>query len=96
MHWCTFQKRRWTDSTGGVQKKSFLKNFEYLQELFKIILQLHDKETPTQMFSCEYWKISKSTYLEEHLRTAASEVTLGSDCLGLSFWRIAFKTILTY
>ena len=48
------------------------------------------------MFSCEYWKISKNTYLEEHLRTAASEVTLGSDCLGLSFWRIAFKTVLTY
>ena len=47
------------------------------------------------MFSCEYWKISKNTYLEEHLHTAASEVTLGSDCLGLSFWRIAFKTILT-
>ena len=45
------------------------------------------------MFSCEYWKISKNTYLEEHLRTAVSEVTLGSDSLGLSFWRIAFKLI---
>ena len=48
------------------------------------------------MFSCEYWKISKNTYLEEHLRTAASEVTLGSDCVGLSFWRIASKIALTY
>ena len=32
---------------------------------------------------------------EEHLRTAASEVTLESDSLGLSFWRVIFKTILT-
>ena len=39
------------------------------------------------MFSCEYWESSKNTYFEEHLRTSASEVTLGSDCLGLSFWR---------
>ena len=47
------------------------------------------------MFSCEYWKISKDTCFEEHLRTAASEVTLGSDCLELSFWIVAFETILT-
>ena len=33
------------------------------------------KETPTQMFSCEYWEISKNSYFEEHLRAAASEVT---------------------
>ena len=31
---------------------------------------------------------------EEQLRTAASEVTLESDSLGLSFWRAIFKTIL--
>ena len=37
------------------------------------------------MFSCEYCEISKNTYFEEHLRTADSEVTLGSDCLGPSF-----------
>ena len=35
------------------------------------------------MFSCEYWKISKSTYFEEDLRMAASEMTLGSGYLGL-------------
>ena len=28
------------------------------------------KETPTQMFSCKYRKIFKSTYSEEHLQTA--------------------------
>ena len=41
-------------------------------------------------------EISENTYFEEHLRTAASEETLGCDCLGLSFWRVAFKTILTW
>ena len=46
------------------------------------------------MFSCEYWEISQNTY-SEHLRTAASEGTLKSDCLELSFWTVAFKTILT-
>ena len=38
-------------------------------------------------------EIFKNTYFEEHLRTAASELTLPSD-LELRFW-IAFKTILT-
>ena len=47
------------------------------------------------MFSCEYWEIPKNTYFKEHQRTAASEETLGSDCLGLSFRRVAFKTILS-
>ena len=45
------------------------------------------------MISCEYWKISKNTYFKEHMRKAA---TSGSDCLGLSFWRVDFKTILTF
>ena len=37
------------------------------------------------MFSCEYCEILRTPiwpYFEEHLRTAASELTLGSDCLG--------------
>ena len=47
------------------------------------------------MFSCEYCEISRSTYFEENLHTAASEVNFGSDCVGLSFWKVPFKTILT-
>ena len=47
------------------------------------------------MFACEYCEISKSISFEE-LRMVGSEVTLGSDCLGLSFWTIAFKIMLTY
>ena len=30
------------------------------------------KETPTEVFSCEYCEILKSTYFEEHLRMATS------------------------
>ena len=41
------------------------------------------------MFSCEYCEIA--TYFEEHLYTTASEVTLRSGCLGLSFGTVAFK-----
>ena len=47
------------------------------------------------MFSCEFCEISKNTYFEEHLCTAASELILGSDCLGLPFRTVAFKTIMT-
>ena len=46
------------------------------------------------MFSCEYWEISKNTCFEEHMRMAAFGETLGSDSLGLSFWRVALKAIL--
>ena len=38
-----------------------------------------EKETPTQMFSCESCEIFKSNYSEEHLPTAA----LGSGCIPL-------------
>ena len=42
------------------------------------------KKTPTQMFFCEFCEISDNNSFEEHLSTAASEVTLWSNCLGLS------------
>ena len=47
-------------------KKLFYKTSLKHATLFK-------KETPTQMFSCEYCEIFKSTYFDEHLRTAASK-----------------------
>ena len=34
------------------------------------------KETPTQVFSCEYYQIFKNIYFEEHLQTAASKLFL--------------------
>ena len=33
------------------------------------------KETPTQVFSCEYCKIFKNSYFKEHLQTAAPKHT---------------------
>ena len=47
------------------------------------------------MFSFKYCEISKITYFEEQLHTAASEVTLGCNCSGPSSWTVAFKIILT-
>ena len=35
-------------------------------------LQLYYQETPTQVFSCEYYEIFNNTYFGEHLRTAPS------------------------
>ena len=35
-------------------------------------VQLYQKETPTQVFSCETCEIFKNTYSEEHLRMTAS------------------------
>ena len=39
-------------------------------------LGFYSKETPTQVLSCEYCKIFKKTYFEEHLRTAASALLI--------------------
>ena len=48
----------------------FCKNgcFEKLQALG---LQLYQKETTTQVLSCEYREFFKNTYLEEHMQSAA-------------------------
>ena len=43
-------------------------------------LQLYEKETPTQVFSCEICEIFKNTYFEEHLWMAASTIKKSIDC----------------
>ena len=60
-------------------KNGVLKNFAKFTEkhlcwsLFLIKLhKLYWKETPTQMFSCEFCDNFKNTYLEEHLQMVAS------------------------
>ena len=35
-------------------------------------MQLYQKETPTQVFFCEYREIFKNTHFEKHLQTIAS------------------------
>ena len=50
-------------------------------------------KTLTQAFYC--CEIFKNTYFEEHLRTAASKLTLKSDYLELCLWTVALKDVLT-
>ena len=40
--------------------------FVFLINLQASSQQLYEKETPTQVFSCRFWKISKNNYLIEH------------------------------
>ena len=57
-------------------KKAVLKNFAIFtgkQLFWNPFFQLYQKETPTEVFSCEYCEIFKNTYFEEHLLTADSE-----------------------
>ena len=42
-------------------------------EALKMIFNFIKKETPTQVFSCEYYKSFKNTYFEEHLPANASK-----------------------
>ena len=75
------------------KKKLFVKTLQYSQENACVEVSATSlKKTQTQIFSCEYCEISKSTYFQEHLHAAISEVSLGSDCLGLSFWAAAFPS----
>ena len=91
------KKRRSIDGAGGVlYKKLFVKISHYSEEstcveIFFCKKRLYQKDTPTQMFSCEYCEISENTYFEDYLGTAASEVSLESDCLGLFFWTVVSK-----
>ena len=61
-------------------KKNFLKNFTKLQEktcvrlsfLIKLQVKGLQKETLTQVFSCEFYEIFKNTYFTVHHRTNGS------------------------
>ena len=46
-------------------KKVVLKNFARF--IGKDLVGVFNKVVPTQVFSCEYCKIFKNTYFEEHL-----------------------------
>ena len=60
--------------TGRVCKKNALKNFAIFT--VPVLLSLFNKKTPTQVLSCEYFKVCKNTYYEKHLRMAASSSRL--------------------
>ena len=71
-------------ATGGVlQKKIFLETSQNSQEKtcatvsFLIKLQTSNfvkKETPAQVFSCEFCEIYWNTFFTEHLRATVSEI----------------------
>ena len=54
-----------------LHKKACSKQFCNFYRKTPESLQLYQKQTPTQVFSCEYCEIFTNTYFEEHLRTAA-------------------------
>ena len=67
-------------------KKVFLEISQNSQEntcardSFLIKLQtLLKKESLAQVFSCEFWKISKNNFFTEHIRTTAAKNSLKND-----------------
>ena len=56
----------------------------FLIKLLVWSLQLYQKETPAQMFSCEHCTNFKNTYSEEQLRRAAS-IVINKVCVRY-FW----------
>ena len=64
-----FFKESCSEKFRNIHRKIFV-----LESLFNIVGDLQErylKETPIQVFSCEYCKIFKNTYFEEHLQMAA-------------------------
>ena len=53
-------------------KKSKKSENKYKRSLGEIIVYFIKIETPKQVFFCDFCKILKDTYFEEHLRTATS------------------------
>ena len=66
-----FYKKRCSEKFSNNHRKTPVSKFLFYN-VAALSLQLHQRETPTQVFSCEYCEIFKSTYFGEHLRTAAS------------------------
>ena len=56
----------------------------------QLLLNFISKETPAQMFSCEFCELYKNTYFEEHPRTAGSEIPARRCALQLveTFWLV--------
>ena len=85
------------------KKKLFSKILQYSQENTRVGASFSKSCRPSGYFIKKRFqhkcftvaKFLRNSFLKEHLRTAASELTLRSDCLELCFWAAAFKTILT-
>ena len=71
----------------------FFKNLEKLKHLFQKVersegLQLYRKETPTQLFSCEYCEIFKNSLLIEKTYVAALVTTFAVSSMFLIYFRV--------
>ena len=54
-------------------KKGVLENFSIFTDKHLCWSPFLPKRDPSQVFSCEYCKILKNTYIEKHLRTVSSD-----------------------
>ena len=55
-----------------IHKHEPMKNKKLNLKEFNSGLQRHEKETPTQTFSCKFYEIFMTTFITEHLRATAS------------------------
>ena len=84
----------------STEKKNVFKNFAKFNFLIKLLAcNFIKKETPTQVFSCEFCDISKNTFFTEHVwATASSNCFLYRiSCLSMnsiSLEYISFSNIL--
>ena len=59
-------------------------------------LKPHEKETPTQVFFCEFCQIFNNNYFEEHLRTAASIYRTPPVAASVKTIHIAFTVLHSF
>ena len=71
-HWRCAVKKRYSQKFRNFHRKTPVLE-SLLNKVAGLGLQFYQKETSTQVFSCEVCKIFKSTYFEGHLWTTASE-----------------------
>ena len=57
-------------------EKLFLKTLQHSRENTCAGISFYQQETPKQVLFCEYCKIFKNNYFEEHLRTASFVISL--------------------
>ena len=86
----------------SLQKLLVAKNHSFLVAKFvrcslkwSHFLQLYEKVTPAQVFSCEFLRNFKNTYSVEHLQTVASENNIKTSTNFLQFFTsIKFFTLI--
>ena len=79
---CNFTKEDF-DTCANSLRTIILKNI-----CERLLLNFIQKETPTQVFSCEFCELIKNTYFVEGLQTASSEIRGGGlSSIKLQAWQ---------